>query len=191
MRRCFKLPEFEGYSRILGAFQRTRKRFVADEAGTTTVEFVLLATPFLAFLYYILGLGYMYLNATALEDAAQRASRQIRIGAVASANVNKDGFKKMVCDELLITEANCLSDIVVDVTSNPDISQLDTAAPTNGGQLDSSKETFEPGDPSDYVIVKTYLPMSSLNSLFSLLDGGSDPTFILSAVEVFRNEPYE
>ena len=175
----------------LGDKRSFRHAFIRDEEGATTIEFVLLAAPFFAFLYSLLAIGYIYLNATILEDAAQQAGRKIRTGEVAALDLSKNDFKKMVCSGVLVPEATCLSELVVDVTSDPDLSQLDTDAPTNNGQLDSSQETYDPGDANDYVIVKTYLPLGSMSDLFALLNSGTAPEFILSSVEVFRNEPFE
>ncbi|WP_319411509.1 TadE/TadG family type IV pilus assembly protein [uncultured Cohaesibacter sp.] len=191
MRPFFRAGFLAKRSSMLRKLRPSESRFVKDEDGATAVEFVLLATPFLAFLFALLAMGFMYLNATMLDDGAAQAGRQIRVGEAEASNLTKQGFKKLVCEKMAIEEATCLANLIVDVTSDPDLSNLDTDAPTSDGKLDSSKETFQPGDPSDYVIVKVYLPMNTLSGLFSLIDGGESPVFTLSSVEVFRNEPYE
>nr|WP_321981658.1 TadE/TadG family type IV pilus assembly protein [uncultured Cohaesibacter sp.] len=191
MRLFSKKGLFAKQSIGTGYKQAPQQAFVRDEDGATTIEFVLLAAPFFGFLYSLLAIGYIYLNATILDDSTQQAGRKIRTGEVASSNLSKDEFKEMVCSELLIPQATCLNDLVLDVTSDPDLSQLDTDAPTSNGQLDSSQETYDPGDASDYVIVKAYLPLGSMSDLFALLNSGTAPEFILSAVEVFRNEPFQ
>ncbi|WP_316858824.1 TadE/TadG family type IV pilus assembly protein [uncultured Cohaesibacter sp.] len=168
-----------------------RKGFITDCDGATAVEFAILALPFLAFLYMLIAMGYVYLANTTLEDATQQAGRQIRVGAVASSNLSKSGFKSLICDGVAISTSDCLSSIIVDVTSSEDISDLDLKAPMTDGALDIGQETYDPGEASDYVMVKAYLPMAAVNQIFSLLDSDASPNFILSSVMVFRSEPYE
>ncbi len=170
--------------------QESSRPFIKDDDGTTAIEFALLATPFLGFLYALLAIGYIYLNATVFEDATQQASRKIRTGEVTETNLTKDGFKKLICSEILIPEATCLNEMIIDVTSNEDLSQLNTKTPESVEQQGSSQETYDPGVGLDYVIVKAYLPFESMNGLFSLLNSGPVPKLVLSSVEVFRNEPF-
>nr|WP_321454539.1 TadE/TadG family type IV pilus assembly protein [uncultured Cohaesibacter sp.] len=178
------LLKYQGF--LQRPFTAAKRAFVKDTDGATTVEFVILITPFLAFLYMLLSMGYLYLNATMLEDGTQTAGRQIRIGAVANSNMQISDFKKLICNSVGISQESCLSDIKIDVTSSPDISTLDT-----GDDDDDATEIFEPGDPSDYVIVKAKLPMATVNNFFKLFGSSSETTFTISSVLVFRNEPYE
>nr|WP_319390570.1 TadE/TadG family type IV pilus assembly protein [uncultured Cohaesibacter sp.] len=170
--------------------QKPRSPFLRDTSGATAIEFAMLALPFFAFLYALLGIGYIYITSNTLEDATQMAGRQIRIGEVDASHMTKEQFRSMICDSVLVPTQTCLADIVVDVTSDRDISNLDTKAPVTNGVLDPTKEQYNPGIGGDYVIVKAYLPMSSVNSLFALLDAANGPQFVISAVMVFRSEPY-
>ncbi len=170
--------------------QKPRSPFLRDTSGATAIEFAMLALPFFAFLYALLGIGYIYITSNTLEDATQMAGRQIRIGEVDASQMTKEQFRSLICDSVLVPTQTCLADIVVDVTSDPDISNLDTKAPVTNGVLDPTKEQYNPGIGLDYVIVKAYLPMSSVNSLFALLDAANGPQFVISAVMVFRSEPY-
>nr|WP_319483541.1 TadE/TadG family type IV pilus assembly protein [uncultured Cohaesibacter sp.] len=191
MKPFFRIASFKQRLTVCSVLQKPCCRFLGDTSGATAIEFAVLALPFFAFLYALLGIGYVYITSNTLEDAAQIAGRQIRIGEVASSGMTKDDFKGLICGSVAIPVQTCLADIVVDVTSDPDISNLDTDAPVTNGVLDPTREQYDPGDPSDYVIVKAYLPMSSVNSLFSLLDATNGPQFTLSTVMVFRSEPYE
>ena len=190
MKSVFRSGLFARHFSLLSKIKAQGKAFVRDRDGATAIEFTILAAPFLALIYYLISLGVVYINATALTDATQQASRQIRIGEVAKNNMNIDGFKKIVCEAVFLSRNSCLTELVIDVTSSPDISKLNTSAPTENGKLDSSKQTFQPGGSSDYVIVKAYLPSHAMSGMFSLLNSGSTPAFTLSSVEVFRNEPF-
>ncbi len=161
-----------------------KSRFRQDEDGATAIEFALVSTPFIGMMFAILTIAHYFWVGATLQDAVQEAGRQIRVGKVEAAGFTKTEFKDFVCSYLAIPKSNCLDDIAIDVESAESISGLSNDEP------DPANEKYDPGEGSDYVLVRAELPITSFNSLFKLFSSTASPSFTLTAVTAFRNEPF-
>ncbi len=194
---------------IVRKFGRGRhfgKRLTRNEDGATAVEFALIALPFFAMLFGILGVCQMFFWMFTMENAVWTASRDLRTGlyqttAVGSRYAGKTGdalkteFKKAICEKAVIY-SDCMahsSVLVQSVSSFSTLSAPNCRTGTNALVSDTdAMAAFNPGSASTVVMVTlchswsfgaklAFLPMSN-----TLSDGG----VLIQASAAFRTEPY-
>ena len=90
---------------VLKAWRHNARSLRRNEQGFTAVEFGMVATPFLMFLFGIINVGLMYFTTFTIENATESAARAIRTGQIKTMGVggvlaNKEEFKKQVCDRV-------------------------------------------------------------------------------------------
>jgi hypothetical protein len=169
---------------------------MADERGTTAIEFAILGIPFFALLAAILETAYVFLAGQILDTAVQDAGRMIRTGQIkASASYGPDEFQDAICAGLYgLFDCDGLRINIQTVDSFSDAAIDDDPIPTTctvtlcDWAID---EVFETGATSDIILVRVYYKWPTLVSLggFSLADTGANSR-LLGSVRVFRNEPF-
>ena len=188
--RSFSSIQDTGIGRLIRATFEKFEAFHKDDNGSTAIEFGVIATPFFGSIGMAIALGFVFLNSVALEDAVREAGRQIRVGKMTAGNTTKDNFRNYVCQFVAMPETECRAKLVIDVDSAPSVPALPNDDPITSGALDKSKEDFDPGNATDYVIVKTYLPVADLTDFFTFLGSSGNHTYVLASTTVFRNEPF-
>lgn len=186
-------------------------RLFRGEAGTATVEFAIVAVPFLALTFAILETAFIFFAQQALENAAANAGRLIMTGQ-AQQNYQGSGqpmtasqFKAAACASISGI-LNCNSSLIVDVQTYPSFAAANsgnaTAAPLNAQgvlQIDPNNPPFNMGGPGDIVVVvlmyqwPAWVSLPGLTSLMDLASGANQPVTgrLLMATAVFMNEPYQ
>jgi Flp pilus assembly protein TadG len=189
------------FQRLLRGFQRNRK-------GSAVVQFALVAPLFFALLFAIVETALMFFGSQILETVAQDAARAIQTGQAQNGSAAVCGgspctqatFKTYVCSQIpAILTCNNLS---VDVQNYPSFSNITITNPIDSnGNLNSGGFGYNPGASSSctgnsscsnsIVKVTLYYPwqlfVTGLGYNISNLSGNQR---LLSAVAVFRNEPY-
>lgn len=179
----------DGCSRFLARFSR-------DEAGmTTTLEFAFVAAPFFALLFGIIELGMIFLVSTTLESATDVVARQIRTGELQIAGgATAVTFAKQICAEGIVSwlGSNCAANLSIDVRTFAQFQNANVADPVTNGALNKPALTFQPGGPSDIVLVRTFyvwtLIAPGLDGAIQQLSGGK---ILITSTATFRNEPYQ
>jgi Flp pilus assembly protein TadG len=179
-------------------FTRFASRFARAERGATAVEFGLISLPILAMIFGLIELALVFLVATTLDQATQAASRQIRTGAFQTgAAPSRINFKALVCQNMAWLQSQCSSALWLDVQTFSTYAGLAGAPPVPITTLDPNSPTsgacFQPGQPGDIVLVRTYfqwnLMTPLLSTAFQNMGSGSGKRLISSAT-AFRNEPF-
>lgn len=181
-----------GSARI-GLMRRLRLRRLRGERGAAMIEFALIAVPFLLMIFGTIEVGLVYWGSYELENATEEAARQIRTGQVAAANMNRTGFKALVCGKVSLL-SQCTSRLKLDVRSFTSFQQMqDTAiepSVNDDGALDEDGE-WGPGGPREIVLVTAFYewplitPMTAV-SLSNMASGNR----LLRASAAFQNEPW-
>lgn len=160
------------------------------------VEFALVILPFMTLLFAIFELGLVFFVSVVLDGATTRAARQIRTGEFQSAAGTAAAFKTSVCNEMLWLKTGCSSNAKVDVRTYTLFSQVKTAPPPTTGppenrQFNSANSCFQPGGPTNIVLVRTFYTWTLLTPMLddSLVNLGSNKR-LLSSTVIFRNEPF-
>ena len=181
-------------------------RLRRDENGVAAIEFALVAMPFIALLFGIMGVCHIFFWMFTLENAVWSASRDLRTGAFQTASLNsryagltgdalKNELKKAICEKA-VNYADCMAHsavLVQSVTSFAGLQQPNCRTSSNGLISDATANAaFNAGSQSSVVLVTlchswsfgvklSYLPMGN-----ALSDGG----LLIQASSAFRTEPY-
>jgi Flp pilus assembly protein TadG len=183
----------------LNANARTRlhhfaNRFWRDENGFTAVEFAMVALPFLMLLFGTIAVGLFFFTTFSLENAVEKASRQIRTGQAQTAGKTTDTFKSDVC-ALAPSFVNCAGNLRVNVVSSSSFSgaaaSIGSCTDSGGALIPDPTPTTVPGAAGDVVLVTVcyewemtkVLPFINLGNMA----GGSR---LIQASTTFRTEPY-
>ena len=166
------------------------RRFVRHDEAISTVEFGMLAAPFVAALFAILQTAVIFFAGQALETAAATSARLIFTGQAQLNGWSAAQFKSQVCDNIKGL-FNCASGVYVDVETYATFSAINTAMPISSGVLNTSALGYNPGGPGSVVMLRLYYQypvyMNLLGFNLSNLNGGFN---LLAATAVFKNEPY-
>lgn len=164
-----------------------------DARGVTAIEFAMVATPFLALLFGIIGVGLFFFTTFSLENGVDQAARLLRTGQAQEAGLTASQFKTKVCD-YVPNLVDCQGKVRVNVLSFQDAGDITAdALPTclNGDNTLSGATEYVPGGPSQIVVVwacyewelSSKIPFINLGNMA----GGSR---LIQATAVFRSEPY-
>jgi Flp pilus assembly protein TadG len=179
-----------GGSRVARSSAALIRRFVSHGDAATTVEFGLLAAPFIAALFAILQTALIFFASQTLETAAAASARLIFTGQAQLNGWSAAQFKAQVCDQIHGI-FNCSSGVSVDVETYPSFSAITTGLPILNGALNISALGYNPGGPGDIVMLRLYYQypvfVNLLGFNLSNLNGGYN---LFAATAVFKNEPY-
>jgi Flp pilus assembly protein TadG len=162
------------------------RRFIRNRRATTSVEFGLLAAPFMALSFAILQTAIIFFAGQALETAAATSARLILTGQAQTQGWSAAQFKQQVCDSITGL-FNCQTGVYIDVENYATFADANLSSPVTNGNLNTSAMNYNPGGAGDVVMVRLYYPFPVLMSFLSDLSGGFN---LLAATAIFKNEPY-
>jgi Flp pilus assembly protein TadG len=179
--------------RVLAPVFRTGRAFVRDERGVTAIEFGMLALPFFTIIFAILQTAIMFLGMQVLDSAVEDASRMIRTGRAQSANYQMADFRTLMCG-YTFNLFDC-SQIKINVSVITSFSNTSLAPAVQTCSVTtctwSYSETYTPGVGRQVVQVSAYYrwPLLVVLPYFNLKNQ-PDNYRLISAIRVFRNEPF-
>jgi Flp pilus assembly protein TadG len=166
------------------------RRFIYNRQATTSIEFGLVAVPFVALVFATLQTAIIFFAGQALETAAATSARMILTGQAQTQSWNAAQFKQQVCSTITGL-FNCQGGIYIDVENYANFADANLSAPVKNGNLNTSAMNFNPGGPGDVVMVRLYYEypvyMNLLGFNLSNINGGFN---LLAATAIFKNEPY-
>jgi Flp pilus assembly protein TadG len=166
------------------------RRFAAQSEAGTTVEFALLAAPFMAALFAILQTALIFFAGQSLEAAAAASARLVLTGQAQTAGWTAAQFKTQVCNQIHAI-FNCSNGVYVDVETYPSFAAANLGLPIVNGIFNTGALNYNPGGPGDIVMVRLYYQYPVFVNLLGLnlsnLTGGYN---LFAATAVFKNEPY-
>lgn len=169
------------------------RAFGRDERGVTAIEFGLLALPFFTVIFAIMQTAIMFLGIQVLDSAVEDASRLVKTGQAQNANYTMTEFRSLVCDytfnlfdcsqiQLKVAVISSFSS----VTTNPTVQTCDVTSCTW-----SFTQDFQGGSGRDVIQVSAYYRWPLLVTLpYFNLRNQPDNYRLISAIRVFRNEPF-
>ena len=167
------------------------RRMLSDRSGATTVEFAMVAAPFLALVFAIMETAIVFFAGQALETAAADSARLIMTGQAQTAGYSQTQFKQAVCARIYAL-FNCNGSLYVDVKSYPSFATVNVSKPIDSnGNVQTANFGYQPGCAGDIVVVRlmyqwpVYVSLLGLN----LSDTAGSKRLLMSTVS-FRNEPY-
>jgi hypothetical protein len=179
-------------------FRRLRR----DEKGATAIEFAIVATPFLMFVFALIGCAFYFFITSSLEMGLDQASRPIRTGQAFADPKNPltvAQFRKKICDAAGENWINCNKLQVVaqdpdswaDDPSNPPYSCTVNSKLPSEIMKDSDPIALYTGGASHIVLVTTCYKWDLPSKIpFIKLGNSSDGSMIMQTATAFRSEPY-
>src|ERR1700719_5386486 len=122
------------------------RRCVFQNTASTTVEFGLLAAPFVALIFAILQTAILFFAGQTLETAAATAARLIMTGQAQTQGWTAAQFKSHVCSAITGL-FSCQSGVYVDVETYSTFAAANLGMAVSGGTLNSSSLGYNPGGP--------------------------------------------
>jgi Flp pilus assembly protein TadG len=166
-------------------------RFARTQDGAAAVEFGLVAAPFLALLFAIIETALVFFAGQTLEFVVAQTGRLIMTGQADAASFDQAAFKTAVCSRV-VALFDCANKLYVNVQTYSSFSAATTTPPYDNGQLDTTKMTYQAGNPGDVVVVQLYYQWPIYVPMFSTsLANQAGNKRLLVATSVFRNEPYK
>lgn len=152
------------------------------------IEFGLVAFPFFAILFATIEVCMTFFAGQLLEKATQDATRLILTGQAQQANMTAPQFKQRVCNQL-VAMLDC-EKVTVDVKNFPSFAAVNVPNPIDNGNF-TVTPTFQPGGPSDIVLVRVFYPWQLFVPTMGLnMSNMNNNKLLLTATSAFRNEPY-
>jgi len=164
------------------------RRFVREQSGIAAVEFGFVALPFLALIFAILETSLVFFAGQAMETAVSDSARLIMTGQAQQQGFDKAAFKNAVCAKIYGL-FDCQNGIYLDVKTYTNFASITMPSPLDedGNFVDNT--TYNPGGPSDIVVVRMFYKWPVYVSLLEL-DNMAGGKRLLVSTSAFRNEPY-
>jgi Flp pilus assembly protein TadG len=198
--------------RRLVALLGPASKFRSNRAGTSAVEFAIIAAPFFAILLGTLELALIFIVNTGLSVATEALATQIRTGqvqapgvaATSSSGVQLDlnDAKTQLCNQIqIVSSATCMQQLQIDVRSLTSFQNTSSTSPISGSTFNSSNLCFYSGNAGDVVEMRAYYLYPLIDPLLSyafssvksyISSSGSLPGlyYPIQTTQVFKSESY-
>ncbi len=174
------------------SFRRLRR----DNEGTTAIEFAMVATPFLMFVFALIGCSIYFFTMSSVEKGMDQASRLVRTGEAVTEKLTVAQFRDAICDGAGVW-INCSKlrmyaqsfDNWADVVGGATYSCTSQAPPE--AMEDTKPIALYTGSASQIVVVTTCYEWDLPSKLpFLKLGNSTDGSMMMQTATTFRSEPY-
>ncbi|MBX3429500.1 MAG: pilus assembly protein [Hyphomonadaceae bacterium] len=170
------------------------RRFSVARRGSVAVEFALVLMPFFLLTFGLAEVSMIGFAQTSLDFAVSETARQIRTGQAQMNGVTEAQIKTQLCSELNnFIVMGCDGNLFLDVrrfSSFVDASN-NAQTPIQNNEFNTAGMGYQPGQPSDIVVVRAYYRWKVMTPLFEpVFQNISGGERILVSTMMFRNEPY-
>jgi Flp pilus assembly protein TadG len=179
-------------------FSRTRARlraFRRAREGIAALEFAIVAMPFFLLTIGLAEIAMIGFAQTSLDFAVSETARQIRTGEAQMGGVDEDQIEQRLCDEVNnFVVLSCDGNLFLDVSRFDSFVDADNEEqePIQEGEFEDTGFGYDPGAPSDIVVVRAYYRWEIMTPLFEpIFENVSGGERILISTMMFRNEPYQ
>lgn len=189
------------------------RRFFKEKSGTSSIEFALLALPFMVVVFASIETFVAFTAEQLLNNATETMARKVRTGEITfginpATDMSQEQFRKAFCEEISIimtcseTEATNPSKLFLDVRSYADFSKIPVdiprVTPTNrNSDFNPAGFKFAPGGPTTINAVRAYYRWEVITDLVrpyvtNLRPAGSSmpQDYLMVSTTAFHNENY-
>ncbi|QFT81854.1 TadE-like protein [Roseovarius sp. THAF27] len=177
---------------MITKFKTAFRRLINDEAGSATVEFVLVFPLYLSFMLMSIELGFVTMRHTLLERGLDMAVREVRLGTGTAPQ--HDDIKDLVCDNAFMV-LNCKEKLRLEMRPANifALQTLDTTADcTDKAEPAKPVRTFTPGVANQLMLMRAcykYEPFFPKQFLGSALDKDASGEAKIVSMTAFVQEP--
>lgn len=180
--------------RALGKPPKALRRFARARGGSTIVEFAMVVLPFFLLTFGLAEVAMIGFAQTSLNFAVSDVSRQVRTGQAQMGGVTEAEIRTMLCDGInKFLVMGCDGNLFLDVDRFDSFVDASNGFvnPVQNGQFTQNGMGYQPGAPSDIVVVRAYYRWHVITPLFEpIFQNVSGGERILVSTMMFRNEPY-
>ena len=168
------------------------KRFVKDRRGSTAVEFVLLAAPFLGLIFAIIESSVSFAAHQVTANAVEDLARDLRTGTLKQADASPAFVRDYICERIDILVANGCPDLYIDLKTYAEYNQVPLTIPLAGGDLNTSGFDITPGGARTINQLRVFYKWPYYTDFISakLAELPEGKTLIF-ATTTWRNEPFQ
>jgi Flp pilus assembly protein TadG len=173
---------------------RTLKRFGAETRGSAAVEFGIVLLPFALLTLGVAEVGMIGYAQSTLDFAVNETARQIRTGQAQMNGVSQNEIEDMLCAEMGgLIHVDCAAGLYLDVQRfDSFVEAAAVASPIANDEFQPGGFGYDPGAPSDIVVVRAFYRWHPLTPAFEdLFRNVANGDRIIASTMMFRNEPYE
>jgi Flp pilus assembly protein TadG len=166
--------------------------WLVREDATSTLEFAIVAAPFIALLVALVETMVVFMAGRMLDVVVNEASRKILTGSAQTSSMTQTGFATLVCQNVRVW-FNC-NNLMIDVETYSSFCTANTSMPSltfNAQGQVTNTWRYIPGNAGDIVVVRVmYQWPIVLGPLGFNLSNLANGKRLLMATAVFKNEPY-
>ena len=170
------------------AFRRARE-------GIAALEFAIVVLPFFLLTIGLAEISMIGFAQTSLDYAVSETARTIRTGQAQMGGVNEDQIHQRLCTEVnRFVVLSCDGNLFIDVNRFDSFVEAgnNNQEPIQNNEFDDTGFGYDPGAPSDIVVVRAYYRWEIMTPLFEpVFENVSGGERILISTMMFRNEPYQ
>lgn len=178
----------------LGKLAKIARRFARARRGSAAIEFGLVALPFFFLTFGLAETAMLGLAQSSLNLAVSDTGRELRTGEAQLAGLTRSEFESRICSRInRFMRMSCIGTLFVDVKRFDSFVQVTgQQSPIQNGDIDASSFGYNPGAPSDIVVVRAFYRWHVITPMFEAILGNvaSGDRIIVSTM-MFRNEPYQ
>ncbi|MEQ8294139.1 MAG: pilus assembly protein [Roseovarius sp.] len=177
---------------MIGPFKYELRRFLRDEGGNASVEFVLVFPAYLALMLMSIELGFVTLRYTLLERGLDIAVREIRLGTGTAPQHND--IKDLICEHAMMIR-DCDTTLRLEMRSADmrSYNSLDrTADCTDAAEPSKPVKQFTPGQQNQLMLLRACLrfdPLFPDDALGSALSKNASGQSAIVSMTAFVQEP--
>jgi Flp pilus assembly protein TadG len=166
--------------------------FSRNKDGNTAIEFAMVAFPFLMLVFGTIAVGLYFFTTFALENAVEKAARQIRTGEAQIAGKTTSQFKNDVCGYAPLY-VDCVGNLRVNVATASNFGGVTSPSctDTGGNLIPDPTPSAVPGAAGEVVLVTVCYEWELAAALpFLKLGDMNNGSAMIQAATTFRTELY-
>ncbi len=170
------------------------RRFGKEKRGAAAIEFGIVLLPFCMLTIGVAEVGMIGYAQSTLDFAVNETARQIRTGQAQLNGLNQTEIEAMLCEKMGgLISVDCGGDLYLDVQRfDSFIEAAAVASPIQNEEFQAGGFGYDPGAPSDIVVVRAFFRWRPLTPAFEqLFKNVANGDRIIASTMMFRNEPYE
>ncbi len=175
-------------------FRRAVSRFARAKRGAAAIEFALVLLPFALLTLGVAEVAMIGFVQSSLDFAVNETARKIRTGEAQMDGMNQAQIEEELCTQMgNFLGIDCAGSLFLDVQRFD--SFMDAAGVNSPFADDAFQSTgfgYQPGEPSDIVVVRAFYRWRTLTPMFSeVFRNVANGDRIMGSTMMFRNEPYQ
>lgn len=174
--------------------RRAVSRFGRAKRGAAAIEFALVLLPFALLTLGVAEVAMIGFVQSSLDFAINETARKIRTGEAQMDGMNQAQIEDELCTQMgNFLGVDCAGSLYLDVQRFDSFME---AAAVDSPIVDDAFQTggfgYQPGAPSDIVVVRAFYRWHTLTPMFSeVFRNVANGERVLASTMMFRNEPYQ